>query len=128
VRTSKGIRVAGYPDHITELFSEDPAGSSRLAIAGNGKIVGEYQISQMGHLLKLLRIFFQEDVGNIIKEYESLFHYLESQGTSHHEVEDIAQVVAGQTSFTALSAKGQVWTWGDARYESSLGREASEQQ
>ena len=43
--------------------------------------------------------------------------------TTLGEFEDFEQIAANQTTFTALSRTGQVWTWGDGRYESCLGRE-----
>ncbi|KAK3304598.1 regulator of chromosome condensation 1/beta-lactamase-inhibitor protein II, partial [Chaetomium strumarium] len=39
---------------------------------------------------------------------------------------DIAQLVAYETGFAALSSTGQVWTWGDERYAACLGREPSD--
>lgn len=36
---------------------------------------------------------------------------------------DIIQLVAYSTGFAALSAQGQVWTWGDERYVACLGRD-----
>jgi alpha-tubulin suppressor-like RCC1 family protein len=38
-------------------------------------------------------------------------------------MEDIIQLVAYETGFVALSRDGKVWTWGDERYASTLGRE-----
>ncbi|KAK4122943.1 RCC1/BLIP-II [Parathielavia appendiculata] len=35
----------------------------------------------------------------------------------------IAQLVAYETGFAALTSTGQVWTWGDERYTGCLGRE-----
>ena len=41
--------------------------------------------------------------------------------------EELTQLVAYDTGFVALSSNGQVWTWGDERYVSCLGRETSEE-
>lgn len=39
---------------------------------------------------------------------------------------DIAQLVAYDAGFAALSTSGQVWTWGDERYASCLGRDGAD--
>jgi len=35
----------------------------------------------------------------------------------------VKQIVAGRMTFTALSVAGEVWTWGDERYQVCLGRD-----
>ena len=60
---------------------------------------------------------------NTITQYDSLQCYREDDGLTLGEFEDFEQIAANQTTFTALSRTGQVWTWGDGRYESCLGRE-----
>jgi alpha-tubulin suppressor-like RCC1 family protein len=61
--------------------------------------------------------------GNTITQYDSLNAYREDDGHTLGKFEDFEQIAANQTTFTALSRTGQVWTWGDGRYESCLGRE-----
>jgi hypothetical protein len=58
-----------------------------------------------------------------LTQYNSLQDYLERNGDTLGEFNDICQLVANQTSFTALLKSGQVLTWGDERYETCLGRE-----
>ncbi len=64
-------------------------------------------------------------MGQYIKEYNSLKFYLEADGRQLGDFEQFKQITANQTTFTVLSSKGNVWTWGDGRYESCLGREVS---
>jgi hypothetical protein len=49
-----------------------------------------------------------------------------NEGISFPAVADIIQLVAYDTGFVALSKHGQVWTWGDERYSSCLGRETAD--
>lgn len=39
----------------------------------------------------------------------------------------ITQLVAYATGFAALTATGEVWTWGDERYAACLGREPTDE-
>ena len=41
-------------------------------------------------------------------------------------LQDIVQLCAYDTGFVALSARGEVWTWGDERYPACLGRETTD--
>lgn len=58
-------------------------------------------------------------------EYHSLDDYLRRKGHEFDGLENMKQIAANQTSFTTLSTTGQVYTWGDTRYEACLGREAN---
>ncbi|KAH6656777.1 regulator of chromosome condensation 1/beta-lactamase-inhibitor protein II [Truncatella angustata] len=42
------------------------------------------------------------------------------------EMGNLAQIVAYETGFAALNAKGEVYTWGDSRYPACLGRDTDE--
>lgn len=69
------------------------------------------------HLIEIVK-------GSII-EYPSLDDYLKKRGLRLEGLENIIQIAANQASFTALSATGKIYTWGDARYEACLGREVN---
>jgi len=76
--------------------------------------------------LKLNRLLVCHQKTGYIDQYNSLQEFFQgnpSQNLGHFE--NIIQLVANQTTFTALSKSGQVWTWGDGRYEACLGREVS---
>jgi alpha-tubulin suppressor-like RCC1 family protein len=66
------------------------------------------------------------DVSKTLSQYRSLQAYIEKAGQKLGYFEDIKQIVANQTSFAALSSDGKVWTWGDERYTSCLGREVTD--
>ena len=57
-----------------------------------------------------------------LKQYDSIEAYREGHCRSFGGFDEIKQIAANQTSFTALTSEGQVYTWGDARYEACLGR------
>jgi alpha-tubulin suppressor-like RCC1 family protein len=105
VKTSSGLKCAGQPDKLTQLLIKSPALCSSIAIAANDKIVGVQ--------------------GSRIKEFSSPKSYLEHEGIVLEDLEDIIQITANQATFTALSRAGQVWSWGDNRYEACLGREVT---
>jgi alpha-tubulin suppressor-like RCC1 family protein len=62
-----------------------------------------------------------------ITEYDSLPAFVRKDGHSFDGVEEIRQIVANQTGFSALSTNGTVYTWGDGRYEACLGREVTDE-
>lgn len=64
---------------------------------------------------------------NAIQQYDDFSSYVEDDGHSLGKVEEFKQIVASQTTFTTISKTGEVWTWGDARYEPCLGREVSDE-
>ncbi|KAK4155085.1 E3 ubiquitin-protein ligase HERC2 [Chaetomidium leptoderma] len=65
-----------------------------------------------------------------LKQYPSIRNLLSNDNTtpSHTfpNLPDITQLVAYDTGFAALSATGQVRTWGDERYTACLGREPTD--
>ncbi|KAK8039235.1 hypothetical protein PG993_007646 [Apiospora rasikravindrae] len=108
VNTSKGVQAAGFPDDWMQSQSlKDRVLQSLAAIAGNGTIA----------------VYDREAV----KQYQSVSHF--QQGTAQRvftSMGDVSQIVAYETGFAALSTIGQVWTWGDERYEACLCREVSD--
>jgi len=65
--------------------------------------------------------------GKLIIEYPTLQSFTEGNGQLLGDFEDFERIEANQTTFTALSKPRGVWTWGDGRYESCLGREVLEE-
>ncbi|KAK3683655.1 regulator of chromosome condensation 1/beta-lactamase-inhibitor protein II [Podospora appendiculata] len=61
-----------------------------------------------------------------LHQYPSI-HELALLSNSHRQsfpgFPSVAQLVAYETGFAALSSSGQVWTWGDERYAACLGRD-----
>ncbi|KAI1506511.1 RCC1/BLIP-II [Biscogniauxia marginata] len=79
--------------------------SSTAAIAGNGSIA-EY-----------------DGIG-IIRQHDSLNSFAQAdEPRRFSETGQIAQLVAYETGFVALTKDGRVWSWGDERYAACLGRE-----
>ena len=67
------------------------------------------------------------DGDQTIDQYQSLAQLEKgSPCQSFRGLHGIIQVVAYETGFGALSRDGQVWTWGDERYEACLGRETGQ--
>ncbi|KAH8677367.1 regulator of chromosome condensation 1/beta-lactamase-inhibitor protein II [Xylariales sp. PMI_506] len=107
VQTSKGLLTAGCPDEWMQLHNlRDQVLSGKAAIAGNGEIV-------------------VYDGIQTIRQYRSLSGY-RAEAINHcfSGLPNIIQIVSYETGFAALSAEGQVWTWGDERYGACLGRDA----
>jgi hypothetical protein len=73
-------------------------------------------------------LILSKELGKSIVEYANFTKYIEHTGNTHDELGDCIQIVAGQTNFTALGVSGEVWSWGDVRYEATLGREVSIEQ
>ncbi|KAI0385349.1 RCC1/BLIP-II [Hypomontagnella monticulosa] len=102
VKTSSGIRIGGFVGDFEETVKEKLL-SSIVAIAGNG-LIAEYD----GH--------------DTIYQYASR-NTEDAKGRQEFSgMGQIAQLVAYETGFVALSRDGGVWTWGDERYSSCLGR------
>jgi alpha-tubulin suppressor-like RCC1 family protein len=57
-----------------------------------------------------------------ICEYKSWTDYPDHPA-GEWDIGKVKQIVAGRTTFTALSTAGEVWTWGDERYQACLGRD-----
>ncbi|TAQ84090.1 hypothetical protein B7494_g7578 [Chlorociboria aeruginascens] len=93
VRTSSGLRLAGSPDDFIDHCLESQDGLKHIAIAGNDKIA--------------------EFTPDGIRQYSSFRKYIDNDSSSLGEFQNLKQVVANQTSFTALSSDGTVLTWGD---------------
>ena len=123
VRTSSGLKIAGSPDGIVQLCLEKADGISSIAVAGNDKVAGIFP--KFFTILVLTRT--AEINGSKVIEYKSLDPYRDSLGDNFGDFEDFEQIVANETTFTALSKAGKVWTWGDGRYEACLGREVSKE-
>ncbi|KAI0407084.1 regulator of chromosome condensation 1/beta-lactamase-inhibitor protein II [Xylaria palmicola] len=109
VNTSARLRHAGSMDEDIESELMRKLLSSTAAIAGNGTVA-------------------------IYNGQDAIIQHAPSTSPCAAEVKgrqtftgmhDIIQLVAYETGFVALSGDGKVWTWGDERYASTLGREAS---
>ncbi|KAK7977532.1 RCC1/BLIP-II [Apiospora saccharicola] len=108
VNTSNGVRTAGFPeDWMHSQSLKDQILASLAAIAGNGAIA-VYD-------------------GEAVKQYQSGLHFQQGKTQSvFTSLRDVSQLVAYETGFAALSTTGQVWTWGDGRYEACISREVSD--
>ncbi|KAK8094549.1 regulator of chromosome condensation 1/beta-lactamase-inhibitor protein II [Apiospora hydei] len=108
VNTSNGIQTAGFPEDWMQSQSlKDRVLQSLAAIAGNGTIA-VYD-------------------GQAVRQYQSVSHF--QHGTAQRvftSMRNVSQIVAYETGFAALSTTGQVWTWGDERYEACLCRDVSD--
>lgn len=62
---------------------------------------------------------------SVLKQYNSVTSYISNDGEKLQLVGGMRMIVANQCTFTALSGAGEVWTWGDGRYEACFGREIS---
>ncbi|KAI1136685.1 RCC1/BLIP-II [Hypoxylon sp. FL0543] len=100
-KTTSGIKQAGFIDEVSENL-RDKLVSFTAAIAGNG--------------------FMAEYDGDNVYQRSSR----PAAGTCEQQrfigMGGIAQLVAYETGFVALSSDGHVWTWGDERYSACLGR------
>ena len=124
MRTSSGLKIAGAPDEFISLFQTNPEKVANVATAGNNKLAG-IGSSKTSNLL--LTNHYADFSYTTITQYDSHEQYLEGDGKTFEFPSSIRQVVANQTSFTALSSSGQVYTWGDQRYGACLGREITEE-
>jgi alpha-tubulin suppressor-like RCC1 family protein len=78
--------------------------------------------------MPLTRASTVHDGNKTLEQYASIRSLL-SDGSPSHTFSispKIAQLVAYETGFAALSSTGQVWTWGDERYTACLGREPTQ--
>ncbi|EKD17041.1 putative Serine/threonine-protein kinase Nek9 [Drepanopeziza brunnea f. sp. 'multigermtubi' MB_m1] len=106
VSTHAGLRTAGTPDKFIQLCQRSD-GLPNTAIAGNDQRAEFTPGGKDTHILTQYKSF--DDAAQTLGEYE--------------EMEDI---VANQTTFTALAKSGRIYTWGDARYPNCLGRDIGE--
>lgn len=95
--------------------------SSTAAIAGNGLIAGKYCFIPPC-LAFLLTIILEYDDHDTIYQFTSRNITCAEERQAFSGMGQIAQLVAYETGFVALSRDGSVWTWGDERYSSCLGR------
>jgi hypothetical protein len=111
-------------------------GLSHIAAAGNDKVVGRaflehtpnrsFRIRQVAPSLELILVFSEFNQEEI-KQYDSITDYRRGICRRYGGFEEFNQIAANQTSFTALSSAGKVYTWGDARYEACLGRDVTDE-
>ena len=142
VRTSSGFRSAGFPDDFSKFCWTQKDGYSNVAIACNEKLAGgtffAIEATTLGGLQFTLRVIITpstpdtnstsaEISSGSINEYKSFQHFLQKDKVSFGPHGDLKQIVANNTSFTVLSGEGEVWTWGDARYGSFIGRGGSDE-
>lgn len=82
----------------------------------------------MGHdLHEAIQILAYNNDIKTVHQYQSPAHYLKSQKQyTLQDLGNIIQIVSYETGFVALSDDGKVWTWGDKRFPSCLGREVTE--
>lgn len=106
IRTSKGLISAGSPDDLICLCLSKQDSFAHLAMAGNDQLI--------------------ESTPTHLKNYASLQDFQSKNSKDLGLPEELQQIVANQTTFTALSKEGgRVYTWGDGRYPNCLGREVS---
>lgn len=123
--------VAGHipRDHLN-LLEKDPQTYSTLAEAANGSVVRD---STPQPLLSLTEQHLTSHLQAIIDTLGAV-HQLSSihniiggaPGRIFQGLPLCTRVVAYDTGFAALTSTGSVYTWGDERYGSCLGRELSE--
>lgn len=88
-------------------------------------MVGKCPSINFRMILRLTRV--TEMNPNTLKQYNCFDSYLRNDGEVLRDLKESRQIVANQTTFTALLGDGEVWTWGDGRYEACLGREVSKE-
>lgn len=101
---------------------------SLAAIAGNGSIAGWYtspnRLDPSSWLTPAMKTVYD---GDAVSQYQSVLHFRKGEAQRiFPSLCDVSQLVAYETGFAALSSTGQVWTWGDERYEACLSREVSD--
>ncbi|KAB8290227.1 hypothetical protein EYC80_011096 [Monilinia laxa] len=139
VLTSKGsIRIVGTSfSACLAAVSDDPLGSpEKIKVAGSPDGFLQAQLEQINESRPSQNISTNATVaGNdkiasftpkTLTQYPSLPTYL-SKTTPDFALPlpNITQLVSNTTTFTALTHSGTVYTWGDERYPSRLGRETS---
>ncbi|KAG4433888.1 hypothetical protein IFR05_010625 [Cadophora sp. M221] len=108
IRISHGLLTAGAPDDLISHSLAQQDSFPNLAIAGNDELT--------------------ESTPTTLTHYPSLQTFQRKSGQTNtlNLPEELRQIVANQTTFTALSKEGgRVYTWGDGRYPNCLGREIS---
>ncbi|PVH89350.1 RCC1/BLIP-II [Cadophora sp. DSE1049] len=106
IRTSNGLVAAGTADDLISLCLAKQDSFPNLAIAGNEQLA--------------------EFTPASLKNYPSFQDFQSKFERDLALPEELQQIVANQTTFTALSKEGgRVYTWGDGRYPNCLGREVT---
>ncbi|KAG4031667.1 hypothetical protein MFRU_008g00320 [Monilinia fructicola] len=139
VLTSKGsLRIIGTSfSACLAAVSDDPSGSpEKVKAAGSPDGFLQAHLEQINESRPPQNILTNATVAgndkiasfttNTLTQYSSLSAYL-SKTTPEFEIPlpNITQLVSNTTTFTALAQSGTVYTWGDERYPSRLGRETS---
>jgi alpha-tubulin suppressor-like RCC1 family protein len=134
VKLQDSTQLAGCTDQLAQWCIKGHRSSDliRIAVAGNEKVACKALHTLRSEVLKIESKLIGTLVfctgANDIKQYNSLQEHIEQKpGQNLGHFEDIIQLEANQTTFTALTQSGQVWTWGDGRYEACLGREVSDE-
>ncbi|KAH9212492.1 regulator of chromosome condensation 1/beta-lactamase-inhibitor protein II [Leptodontidium sp. 2 PMI_412] len=110
IRTSHGFLTAGIPDELISHSLAEQDSFPNLAIAGNDQLA-EFTPTTLTHYPSIPTLQCKSGSTNTL-----------------NLPEELRQIVANQTTFTALSKEGgRVYTWGDGRYPNCLGREISEE-
>ncbi|KAF8856482.1 RCC1/BLIP-II [Acephala macrosclerotiorum] len=138
VKVSTGLRTAGCSDALVEHCISKQDSLLNLAIAGNDKVVSQHHLTfdtpksatekaSSSHI-EVLEVHPTEAKSSVLKQYNSFKSYLKNDGEKlrNYMYGGTMQIVANQCTFTALTSGGEVWTWGDGRYEACLGREVSD--
>ncbi|RFU31957.1 hypothetical protein B7463_g4388, partial [Scytalidium lignicola] len=66
-------------------------------------------------------------VDGSVYEFENIAAWLQRKGRCLDKIQNPKHIISYRTGFAVLTTDGQVWTWGDLRYESCLGREVEDQ-
>ncbi|KUJ18274.1 RCC1/BLIP-II protein [Mollisia scopiformis] len=130
VKTSAGLRTAGCFDDLIEHCISKQDNLSNLAIAGNDIVVCQSCSEQDPGRPASENTPAADPINaneSVLKQYKSFDSYLNDHGEKLRQCGGSLQVVANQCTFTLLTSDGQVWTWGDGRYEACLGREISDE-
>lgn len=130
MKSSTGLHTAGCSDGLVEHCISNQNSLPILAIAGNDEVVSQVSFlddSAIGNIGRPDTLVQTDANTSILKQYDSFDSYIKNNGEELPHIGEIKQVVANQSTFTALSNAGEVWTWGDGRYEACLGREVSDE-
>ncbi|APA16201.1 hypothetical protein SS1G_10387 [Sclerotinia sclerotiorum 1980 UF-70] len=114
------IKVAGHPDGFLQAQLEQITSKNSTQTQQQGthsKTPEEY--------LRNATTAGNDKIAELI-QYPSLHNYLTRNNPDFVlPLPHITQLVSNSTTFSALTSKGNVYTWGDERYPSCLGREIS---
>ncbi|KAI9644172.1 hypothetical protein NHQ30_007525 [Ciborinia camelliae] len=128
--SSEKIKVAGSPDgffqaqlkHINDASKPPPDISINATLAGNDIIAGNYHSNSVPVATNPNKL--PAFTPTTLTQYPSLPTYLSRANPDFVlPLPHITQIVSNTTTFTALTREGSVYTWGDERYPTCLGRE-----